>query len=238
MLIYPAIDLIDGQAVRLAQGRFEDVTVYDADPLARLRGFAEAGAQWVHVVDLDGARAREPRQHALIGRLARAGPARIQSGGGVRHRDHIAALLDAGVSRVVVGSLAVSDPDTVLDWLDEFGAERLCIAPDVKGTEVAVSGWTQGSGLPIETVLAAYAPGRLRHVLVTDVSVDGLMTGPNLDLYRRLRAQRPDLAIQASGGVGGLQDLAGLRPLGVAGVIVGRALYEGRLNLGEALNAR
>lgn len=238
MLIIPAIDLIDGQCVRLAQGRFDSVTRY-GEPKAQLEAFAEAGASWVHVVDLDGAESGAPRQYQLIGALARTALVSIQSGGGVRSQAHVETLLNAGVSRAVVGSAAVRDPIAVRNWTAIFGLDRICCAFDVReterGWEVAQSGWKEGAGLLLEEALALYPAGALRHVLVTDISRDGILTGPNLPLMRMLRAKRPDLQIQASGGVAELEDLSALRATGCSAAIVGRALYEKRFTLEAAL---
>ena len=151
MLIYPAIDLKDGRCVRLLNGRFDQATDYDADPWARLCAFADAGAAWAHVVDLDGARAGAPAQYALIGRVAQHPRVKIQAGGGVRSAEDVARLLDLGVSRVVVGSLAISRPEAVRDWLGRFGAERICLALDGRWEEgafrLAAKGWTEGTGM-------------------------------------------------------------------------------------------
>lgn len=238
MLIIPAIDLRGGRCVRLTQGRFDMVTTY-GEPATQLRAFVEAGADWVHVVDLDGAEAGDARQHALIGALARDGCARIQSGGGVRTQAQVGSLFDAGVQRVVIGSAAVRNPDAVRHWTTVFGLECICCAFDVRetasGWEVAQSGWTQGAGVSLDQALALYPPGALRHVLVTDISRDGVLSGPNVALMRALAAARPDLAIQASGGVASLEDLAALRQTGASAAIVGRALYEKRFTLEAAL---
>ena len=238
MLIIPAIDLRGGRCVRLAQGRFDAVTTY-GEPETQLRAFADAGAAWVHVVDLDGAEAGAARHPALIRALAQLGVARIQSGGGVRSGDDVARLLDAGVSRVVIGSAAVRDPETVLDWIDRFGVERLCCAFDVRGMsdgwEVAHGGWAKGAGVMLDQALAHYPPGALAHILVTDISRDGVLSGPNVALMRMLTHERPDLTLQASGGVATLQDLHALRETGAAAAIVGRALYEKRFTLEAAL---
>lgn len=238
MLIIPAIDLKDGVCVRLMQGKFDQVTDY-GDPFARLRDFEAAGATWVHIVDLDGARAGAPAQHDLIGRLANETSLRIQCGGGVRSRTHVEALLEAGVARVVIGSAAVTNAADVRVWIEALGVERLCIALDVRREandwQVAIQGWAVGSGVTLSDVLAAYPLGGLRHVLVTDVSRDGALSGPNVDLMNEIHRQRPDLKLQASGGVSSLADLAALRASGADAAIVGRALYENRFCLEDAL---
>jgi phosphoribosylformimino-5-aminoimidazole carboxamide ribotide isomerase len=241
VLIYPAIDLRGGRCVRLMHGRFDAVTVYDDDPVARLASFEAAGAAWAHVVDLDGAQAGRNVQHELIAKLASASRVKLQAGGGVRSAEDIRRLLDAGAGRVVVGSQAVKAPEEVRAWLAEFGAQRMCLALDARpsgeGWEIAVKGWAEASGLSLAAALALYPEGSARHVLITDVSRDGAMTGPNLALLAKNISQRPDLSIQASGGVADLADLAALRDIGAAGAIVGRALYERRFTLEEALHA-
>lgn len=239
MLIYPAIDLRGGECVRLLQGRFDAVTRYDADPFARAEAFRAAGAEWLHVVDLDGAKAGEPRQHALIGEIARASGLKVQAGGGVRTRGDVARLLEAGAARAVVGSAAVSAPEDVSEWLQDFGPERITLALDVRlterGPEVLTHGWAQGSGVDLWTALERLAEGAPRHVLVTDAARDGALTGPNVRLIEKITTRRPDLALQASGGVAELDDLPALNAAGAAGVIVGKALYENRFTLDEAI---
>jgi len=238
MLIIPAIDLIGGVCVRLMQGKFDAVTEY-GDPIAQVRAFARAGAALVHVVDLDGARAGAPAQGALIARLAAESGVGIQCGGGVRARADVEALLAQGAARVVIGSLAVRASGQVRAWITEFGAERICVALDVRRREgrweIAADGWAADSGRTLEQVLAAFPPGALAHALVTDISRDGALTGPNLALIAELRAARADIAWQASGGVASLEDLAALKRAGASGAIVGRALYERRFTLEDAL---
>lgn len=238
MLILPAIDLMGGVCVRLKQGRFDDVTTY-GDPAEQLAAFADAGAEWVHVVDLDGARAGKPMQTELLRRLAAVARVRIQCGGGVREWGHVQTLIDSGVARVVVGSAALRRPNEVAHWLSSFGPERICCAFDVRrgegGYEVVVDGWATGGGRSLNQALDAYAPGSLKHILVTDVSRDGILGGPNAELIASIAAARPELAVQASGGVASLSDIAALRTTGAAGAIVGRALYERRFSLEDAL---
>lgn len=238
MLIIPAIDLQAGGAVRLLHGAFDSATQY-GDPAEALSRFAAAGAAWVHIVDLDGAKAGEPRQQALVAELASRGALRIQSGGGVRSDSHVKALLDAGVARVVVGSVAVRRPKEVRAWIEEFGADRICVALDVRPQgddwEVAVDGWTGGGGNTLANALDQFPPGILRHALVTDISRDGALTGSNATLMTGLVRLRPDIAFQASGGVASLADISTQRAAGAAALIVGRALYERRFTLEEAL---
>lgn len=235
MIIYPAMDLMGGRVVRLAQGRFDDATTYSADPAEALAAFAAAGASWAHVVDLDGARAGAPVQHDLIAGLAGAAPLKLQVAGGFRTREQIARMFDAGVGRVVIGSLAVKQPDLVRSFLDEFGGDRITLSLDVRvvdGTPyVATLGWTEDSGRSLWDVAAAYPAAR--HLLLTDIGRDGMLAGPNFDLLAEAGARLPHLAIQASGGVSSLDDL---RRLSTDGAIVGKALWEGRIALEEAVS--
>lgn len=239
MIIYPAIDLKGGVCVRLLHGKFDQVTLYDDVPAARLAAFRAAGASWVHIVDLDGAEAGRAMQHDLIGELAGAIDVRIQSGGGVRSRQDVEALLNAGVDRVVIGSLAVTQPREVLRWLDHYGPECITIALDVKADGESyipsLKGWTEAADVDLWTALERYPPGIAKHLLVTDVGRDGALVGPNLDLLSQLVRRRPDLDIQASGGVSSLSDLSAARDIGCGGAIIGRALYEGRFALEQAL---
>ena len=241
MLIYPAIDLKAGVCVRLMHGRFDQVTQYDEQPAARLTAFVAEGAEWIHIVDLDGAEAGQAMQHELIGELAKAIDVKIQSGGGVRSHEDVSKLLASGVARVVIGSLAVTRSDEVAEWLAEFGPERITLALDVKledGVPVpALKGWTQSSGIDLWTALDRYPKGVAKHLLVTDVGRDGALTGPNLELLAEIRRRRPDLVLQASGGVSSLDDLIAVKALGCNGAIVGRALYENRFTLPEAIAA-
>lgn len=240
MIVYPAIDLRAGACVRLMHGRFDQVTVYDDDPAARLAAFAAAGARWAHIVDLDGAEAGQAVQHALIGELARSSDVSIQSGGGVRSDADVSALLQGGVARVVIGSLAVTEPEIVRAWLDRFGPDRLTLALDVRvdGDRFtpALKGWSQVAEVDLWTALDRYPTGTLRHLLVTDVGRDGAMAGPNLDLLAEIVRRRPDLQLQASGGVANLADLVAARTVGCAGAVVGRAIYEGRVTVEQALD--
>jgi phosphoribosylformimino-5-aminoimidazole carboxamide ribotide isomerase len=236
VILYPAMDLMGGRVVRLAQGRFEDSTAYPADPAAALAGFAAAGARWAHVVDLDGARARQPVQHDLIAGLAREAALDLQVAGGFRTREQIARMLDCGVGRVVVGSLAVDRPDLVRGFLEAFGGDRITLSLDVRladGTPiVATAGWTEDSGRGLWEIAALYPEAR--HLLLTDIGRDGMLAGPNFELLEEAGRRLPHLAIQASGGVSSLDDLRRLR---TAGAIVGKALWEGRIDLAEALDA-
>lgn len=235
MIIYPAMDLMGGRVVRLKQGRFDDQTVYAAQPGASLCSFAEDGATWAHIVDLDGARAKEPVQHDLIASLAQTSPLKLQVGGGFRTREQVARMLEAGVERVVIGSLAVKQPDLVGQWIDEFGPEHLTLSVDVNMSDgqpmVAVSGWAEASSSTLWDIGALFP--RARHLLLTDIGRDGMLQGPNVELLDLAVDRLPNLCIQASGGVSSIADLARLR---TDGAIIGRAMWEGLIGLREALS--
>ena len=236
MIIYPAIDLIDGEVVRLHKGDFDQKTTYGSDPVAVARAYADAGATWLHLVDLDGAKNPENRQTDLIGRIIDGSGLKVQTGGGIRSREDVDALIQAGASRVVIGSLAVREPDLVASMLDGFGVEAICLAADVVRPDdefmIAVSGWQEASSLSLYEFIDGFVPAGLRHVLCTDIDRDGTMTGPNGTLYQTVKRQFPDIQLQASGGVSGIDDL---HDLPTDGVIIGKAIYEGAIDLKAAL---
>lgn len=239
-MIIPALDLINGSVVRLHQGDYNQQRDYGNDPLPRLQGYAKQGAQMLHLVDLTGAKDPSQRQIPLIKQLVAAVDAPIQVGGGIRSAEDITALLNAGVARVVIGSTAVTSPESVKGWFTHFGGEKLVLALDVridaqKNKHVAISGWQQDSGVTLEALVETYLPMGLQHVLCTDISRDGTLSGANTTLYRDLCTHYPPVAFQSSGGIGDLDDIAAMRNSGVCGVIVGRALLEGKFTLMEAI---
>lgn len=239
-MIIPALDLIDGTVVRLHQGDYAQQRDYGNDPLTRLQGYAAEGAEVLHLVDLTGAKDPAKRQIPLIKTLVAGVNVPVQVGGGIRTEEDVAALLEAGVARVVVGSTAVKSPEIVKGWFTRFGAEALVLALDVRidaagVKQVAVSGWQEDSGVSLEELIETYQPVGLKHVLCTDISRDGTLAGSNVSLYEEVCARYPQIAFQSSGGIGGLQDIAALRGTGVRGVIVGRALLEGKFNVTEAI---
>ncbi|GAL57516.1 1-(5-phosphoribosyl)-5-[(5-phosphoribosylamino) methylideneamino] imidazole-4-carboxamide isomerase [Pseudescherichia vulneris NBRC 102420] len=239
-MIIPALDLIDGTVVRLHQGDYAQQRDYGNDPLPRLQGYAAEGAEVLHLVDLTGAKDPAKRQIPLIKTLVAGVNVPVQVGGGIRTEEDVAALLAAGVARVVVGSTAVKSPEIVKGWFTRFGAEALVLALDVRidaegVKQVAVSGWQENSGVSLEELIETYQPVGLKHVLCTDISRDGTLAGSNVSLYEEVCARYPQIAFQSSGGIGGLQDISALRDTGVRGVIVGRALLEGKFNVTEAI---
>ncbi|MDE2087002.1 MAG: 1-(5-phosphoribosyl)-5-[(5-phosphoribosylamino)methylideneamino]imidazole-4-carboxamide isomerase [Xanthomonadaceae bacterium] len=236
--VIPAIDLRGGCVVRLKQGDYAQQTTYADDPRAVARRYANDGARWLHLVDLDGARAGSLDNLAVIEAIARDG-LQVQAGGGVREEADLRRLFDAGVSRVVVGSVAIRDPERVAGWLDGHGSERVTLALDTRRIEgrwtLPSAGWIETETRTLDELAPWYAARGARHLLCTDIERDGMLAGFNLDLYRHLADAVPQLAVQASGGVRSLDDIRAAREAGARGVILGRALLEGRFTVAEAL---
>ena len=237
MKLLPAIDLIGGRCVRLVQGDFTCETEYSDDPAAALADFVAGGAKEAHLVDLDGARAGAPRQHDLFATLAWATDLQLQVAGGFRTPEQVASVLDAGIARVVIGSLALTDPAAFTDMLDRFGPDRLTLALDVRLKEgaamVATHGWEVGSGRTLGEVLGQFPA--VRHLLVTDIARDGMLSGPNNALMSSILADFSTFELQASGGVATLADLTALRATGAARAIVGKAIWEKRFTIAEGI---
>ena len=238
--VYPAIDVREGRVVRLRQGDYADETRYGDDPLAFAMRYADAGARWLHLVDLDAAKVGGYTLQSLLRDIAANTGLQVQTGGGVRTREDVAALLDAGASRVVIGSLAVRDPVSVLAWIGEFGSERITVALDTRRDvdaiwRLPVHGWTETASETLDELLRRYADGGLKHLLCTDIDRDGMLSGPNIALYRDVCAAHPRLQLQASGGVRDVADVIAAREAGCAGAVLGKALLEGRMSLPEAL---
>jgi phosphoribosylformimino-5-aminoimidazole carboxamide ribotide isomerase len=239
-VIIPAIDLIQGKTVRLYQGSYDKTTEYQQTPLQLRDLYAEAGADILHLVDLTGAKNAADRQLELLTSLMKNSPLPVQVGGGVRTAADVEQLLAAGASRVVVGSVAIREPETVQGWLRTYGGEKIVLALDVsinaQGDKTLPShGWIEESTITLEQVLDGFIAAGAKHVLCTDISKDGTLQGPNVALYAELVQKYPQIQWQASGGVGSLADIKALKPTGVAGVILGRALLEGKFTAQEAI---
>ena len=241
MILIPAIDLLDGRCVRLLHGDFKQVTHYPATPAELADSYAQSGAQWLHVVDLaasrDGAKADTSALFDLLGRVQQS----VQTGGGVRNAKDISNRLNAGASRVVIGSLSVTDSRQFISWLEQFGAEKLVAALDIRIDSEGIPwprihGWTDQGDRDMWQLLDELVAGGLKHLLCTDISRDGALSGPNLDLYTEITSRYPALQLQASGGVSSLEDLQQLKPTRSAGVITGKALLEKRFTIAEALD--
>ena len=241
--LIPAIDIRNGRVVRLFQGDYQRETVYGDDPVAVARAYADAGAEWLHLVDLDAARFGGYTQLPLVERLVAETGLRLQTGGGIRAAQDVEGLLKVGVERVVVGTQAVRRPALVTAWLRRYGSEHLTLALDTRQDEAGVwrlpvSGWTEASVATLEDLLGTYSQVGLKHVLCTDISRDGMLTGFNIELYRQLATRWPDLCIQASGGVNSVADVESARQAGARAAILGRALLEQKFTLADAMRGQ
>jgi phosphoribosylformimino-5-aminoimidazole carboxamide ribotide isomerase len=238
MRLIPAIDLKAGRCVRLYQGNFDAQTLYPVQPGELMARYRDLGADWLHIVDLDGARDGTLANRNAIVELAAAQDMQLQAGGGLRNTEAVQTLLAAGVSRAIIGSAAVTSPDLVRAWLTRFGAERLGLAFDVRFDEHAVPrlathGWRNQSQQSLWDAIQYFLGAGLKHVLCTDVSRDGALSGPNVELYEECVTRFPGIAWQASGGIRDASDLQDLARIGVAAAISGRALLENRMKSEE-----
>lgn len=233
MEIIPAIDLIDGRCVRLTEGDYERKTVYHDDPLEMARAFEAAGLRRLHLVDLDGAKAGKVVNWKVLEAIAKGTGLSIDFGGGVKTEEDVHRILDAGADWVTVGSIAVKDEARLTGWFERHGPERFLLGADVRDGNIAISGWTESTDLPWRAFIARYVAHGVRQVFCTDVSRDGRLEGPSLDLYREMREAFPGLGLIASGGVASMDDLYALRDIGCSGAIVGKAIYEGRIRIGD-----
>jgi phosphoribosylformimino-5-aminoimidazole carboxamide ribotide isomerase len=233
MFIIPAIDILDGKCVRLRQGDYEQKTVYAASPAEVAKQFVDAGFTFLHVVDLQGAKEKRIVNWASIESIVAVPGLHVEVGGGIRTTDDIKKLMEIGVSRVVVGSVAAKSPELVEYWIKQFGSERIVVGMDVKDNSVAVSGWLEDSHrAPMGFVLDLVKRGA-KIFICTDISRDGMLVGVNVDFYHSLKSAFPELSMIASGGISTLEDIQVLRTAKLAGVIIGKAIYENKLPLEE-----
>ncbi|GIU26860.1 1-(5-phosphoribosyl)-5-[(5-phosphoribosylamino)methylideneamino]imidazole-4-carboxamide isomerase [Shewanella schlegeliana] len=239
-MIIPAIDLIDGQVVRLYQGDYAQQTTFNLSPLDQLKSYQQQGANLLHIVDLTGAKDPAKRQTALISELVKNLETPIQVGGGIRTEAQLSELLEIGVARVVIGSLAVKEPELVKSWFVKYGSDAICLALDVNINEqgekiVAVSGWQSGGGKSLESLVEEFKSVGLKHALVTDISRDGTLQGANTELYKEIATRYPDIQWQASGGIATLEDVNAVRESGASGIIIGKALLINQFSVEEAV---
>jgi phosphoribosylformimino-5-aminoimidazole carboxamide ribotide isomerase len=236
MRIIPAIDIIDGKCVRLTQGDYGLKKIYNENPLEVALSFEAAGLKFLHLVDLDGAKAGKVTNWKVIDELVSKTNLKIDFGGGIKTEQEVKDLFDSGICQVNLGSIAVKNQKMVEGWLSKFGSHKIILSADVKNEMIAISGWTENAPSNIEDFLLDYVKKGIQYVTCTDISTDGMLAGPNIVLYKKLVTLFPSLKIIASGGVSSLQDLNELRRVNVEGVIVGKAIYEGRISLEEIKN--
>ncbi|HTJ13762.1 MAG TPA: 1-(5-phosphoribosyl)-5-[(5-phosphoribosylamino)methylideneamino]imidazole-4-carboxamide isomerase [Dinghuibacter sp.] len=231
MEIIPAIDIIDGKCVRLTQGDYAQKKIYNEDPLEAAKSFEGAGLSRLHLVDLDGAKAGTVRNWKVLERIAGGTTLTIDFGGGIKTEKDLDIVFDSGAALATIGSMAVKQPDTMAEWISRRGADKFLLGADVKGEQIAVSGWLETTDQNVFDFIGAYVDKGIRQVFCTDVSKDGLLQGPSVALYAKIIDRFPDLWFIASGGVSGLKDLEDLKKIGCKGAIVGKAIYEGRVTL-------
>lgn len=233
MRIIPAIDFIDGQCVRLSQGDYNRKKTYSNNPLEVAKSFEDAGLEYLHVVDLDGARSKKVVNFKTLEKITSNTKLKVDFGGGLKTTDDVERVFDLGVHQITAGSIAATDPTLVNAWGHEFGHDKIILGADFKDERIAVNGWQESTELKLADFIGRYYRQGFRYVVATDISKDGMLTGPSLDQYQKLIKTFPELKLIASGGVQNAADLKKLKSIGCEGVIIGKALYEGRIKLSE-----
>ncbi len=231
--IIPAIDIIDGKCVRLSEGDFNRKKVYDQNPVTIAQHFEEAGVSHLHLVDLDGARQKKIVNWAVLENIASKTDLQIDFGGGVQSDQDLRTAFDCGAQQITAGSIAVKEESVVIQWLEEYGSEKIILGADSKEGKIAVSGWTEVTNLDLYRFLSKYVDRGIRYAICTDVTKDGLLQGTNLNMYRAIKQKLPHLFLIASGGVTQIDEIESLDRIGVNGAIIGKALYEGQIELSQ-----
>jgi len=231
--IIPAIDIIGGKCVRLSQGDYNRKTIYNEDPLEVAKMFESNGIQRLHLVDLDGAKAHHIVNYKVLEKIANNTSLVIDFGGGLKSERDLEIAFESGAAMITGGSIAVKSPEIMLGWIESFGSERIILGADVANKKIAVSGWTEDSGLDIFEFIASWQEKGIDKVISTDISRDGMLTGPSLELYQEILSKNPGIYLIASGGVGSIQDVRDLEKIGIPAVIVGKAIYEGKISQEE-----
>ena len=233
MIIIPAIDLINGKAVRLTQGDYDQKKEYADNPTAVAKTFEKAGITNLHLVDLDGAKAQKPANLVVLESITGSTDLKVDFGGGVKSNESLEAVLNAGAKQVTAGSIAVKNKSLVKQWLKTYGSEKIILGADVMNRKIAISGWQEDSGIDLFEFLDDYTASGTEYCICTDVSKDGMLQGPSFELYAEIQEAFPQLKLIASGGISCLEDLERLAEMQVFGAIVGKAYYEGRITLDQ-----
>jgi phosphoribosylformimino-5-aminoimidazole carboxamide ribotide isomerase len=231
--IIPAIDLIEGKCVRLTQGDYGQKTIYNENPLEVAMQFEDAGLKRLHLVDLDGAKAKKIVNWKVLEKIAAKTSLHIDFGGGVQSDDDLRVVFESGAKQVTGGSIAVKQPEVFESWLKEYGGEKIILGADAKKEKIAVSGWEEGTAIWVYDFVEEYVAKGVKYTISTDVAKDGLLQGPSFDLYKNMQDKCPDLNIIASGGISGIEDVEKLAEMNIYGVIIGKAIYENRLSLAD-----
>lgn len=229
--IIPAIDIIEGKCVRLSQGDYAQKTIYNENPLEVAKMFADAGVRRLHLVDLDGAKAHHIVNYKVLEKISSSTDLVIDFGGGLKSDDDLRIAFECGASMVTGGSIAVKDPDTFSGWISRYGGDKIILGADVKDEKIAVGGWLETTELDLMPFIAEYMEKGISKVICTDISKDGMLAGPSINLYKKMLAERPDMYLIASGGVSSIEDIEQLDEAQVPAVITGKAIYEGRIKM-------
>lgn len=229
--LIPAIDIIDGKCVRLTKGDYSTQQIYANDPVAMAQQFEDLGFQRLHMVDLDGAKSKHVVNDVVLRKITAHTKLIVDFGGGVKGDDDLEKVFDAGATLITAGSIAVTEPETYLKWLQQYGAEHLILGADVRNGKISINGWLEDSEQELTEFLARYIDAGTKHVLCTEISKDGTLQGPAIDLYRKVMQTHPTCKLIASGGVSCIEDLIALQDAGIPAVVFGKAIYEGRIDM-------
>tara|TARA_R110002012_G_scaffold22209_6_gene77181 strand:+ start:611 stop:1342 length:732 start_codon:yes stop_codon:yes gene_type:complete len=233
MRIIPAIDIIDGKCVRLSKGDYSTKKIYSENPLEVAKQFEAHGIKYLHLVDLDGAKSKHIVNHKILEEIASNTTLKVDFGGGLKTSNDLRIAFECGANQVTGGSIAVKSPETFNDWLQTFGSEKIILGADAKDQKVAISGWMEDSALELIPFVQKYLEAGISYVICTDISKDGMLQGPSFDLYQQIIAETKIVKLIASGGISTFEELPKLAEIGCEGVIIGKAIYENRINLKE-----
>ncbi len=236
MRIIPAIDIINGACVRLTQGDYSQMKVYNSDPLEVAKEFEGHGIQYLHLVDLDGAKSNKIVNWKTLEKICSQTSLKVDFGGGIKTDDAIRIAFECGAEQITGGSIAVKNPKLFSEWLKRYGADKIILGADAKNEKIAVNGWSESTNLDLFSFLESKVTEGIEYVICTDISRDGMLSGSSIELYRKILNQFPEMKLVASGGVNSIEDLKGLAKSGLEGAIVGKAIYEGRISLKELSN--
>lgn len=235
MQIIPAIDIIDGKCVRLTQGDYAQKKVYNEDPLEVAKMFEGAGIERLHLVDLDGAKAKHIVNWKVLEKIATKTSLKIDFGGGLKSNKDVEIAFNSGALQITGGSIAVKDRPTFEGWLEQYGSEKIILGADVKNEQIAISGWQETTAINLFDFLTDYIQKGIKYIICTDIAKDGLLQGTSVDLYKKIRTEFPDLQLIASGGVTSMKDIEALQEIDCFGAIIGKAIYEGKLSVKELM---
>jgi phosphoribosylformimino-5-aminoimidazole carboxamide ribotide isomerase len=233
MRIIPAIDIIEGQCVRLSKGDYDTKKIYNENPLEVAKAFEASGIEYLHLVDLDGAKSKHIVNHKILEKIASQTQLKIDFGGGLKSDKDLQIAFECGAQQITGGSVAVTNKSLFLDWIAKFGAEKIILGADAKDGKIATGGWVESSDLQIDNFISDFVNEGVEYVISTDISKDGMLQGPSVDLYKSILENNPKLKLIASGGISNLQDLEEVFQIGCEGVIIGKAIYENRISLKE-----